>query len=162
MFYFFFRINKQRQMKKYLLIAILFISCNNTKHGFVKSCHDGDTITLQEDGRTERIRLSSIDANELTQPGGPEARQHLADMILGKEVDVTIYTKDKYGRSVGTIYLNGIDVNEKMVTDGYAWVYRKYSSEKLYREELEARAAHLGIWKNENQMPPYLFRKLNK
>lgn len=150
-------------MKKYLLIAILFVSCSKTKHGFVKSAHDGDTISLQQEGRTIKIRLSSIDAPELSQPGGPESRQHLADMILGKEVDVVIYNKDKYGRSVGTIYLNGQDINERMVTDGYAWVYRKYAGDgKLYREEVEARAAHLGIWKIENQMPPYLFRKLNK
>ena len=59
---------------------------------------------------------------------GKEAGAHLRQLLDGKVVSVDIEAIDRYGRSVGTVYLNHQNVNLTMVKDGYAWVYREYSN----------------------------------
>ena len=50
-------------------------------------------------------------------------------------------TTDRYGRIVGRVYINGIDVNQELVVQGYAWVYRKYYNDfELLRLEAKPKA----------------------
>ena len=51
------------------------------------------------------IRLAAIDAPESRQPYGKESKQHLSDMVLGKEVKVEWRKQDRYGRIVGKLML---------------------------------------------------------
>lgn len=54
---------------------------------------------------------------------------------------------DRYGRTVGRVYVDGTDVNAELVRQGYAWVYRKYAEDpKLYELEEEVRKAERGLW----------------
>lgn len=98
----------------------------------VVSVHDGDTATLDCDLGfyvTVRMscRLSGINARELSSPGGPEARDHLAALIPpGTPVTVASVAVDKFGgRFDGIITIDGAQgsVNDRMVADGYAAIW---------------------------------------
>lgn len=139
---------------KYLLIIILFVSC--TSKIKVKRVIDGDTVVSSSG---ERIRLAYEDAPEISQFYGKESKMYLSGLILNKTVLVKRKGKGKYKRTIGIIYLNGLNVNEQMIKAGMCWVYKKYNPEYLYNEELIARSKRLGLWKYNNPMPPCLFRK---
>ncbi len=75
------------------------------------------------------------------------------------------YTDDKdyYGRIIGRVYVENLDVNAEMVRQGYAWVYRKYAKDKaLYRLEEEAQAARKGLWASDHPIPPWEWRRGKK
>jgi endonuclease YncB( thermonuclease family) len=128
--------------------------------GKVVSVHDGDTVTvLDENNHQYKIRLASIDAPERSQAFGQRSREALADKVFGKTIRVDWREHDKYGRTVGTIYLGGRCVNTEMVKEGWAWQYRKYSdSPELAIAEKTARGSGLGLWSKANPEPPWEFR----
>ncbi len=65
---------------------------------------DGDTFIVQNDaGKRERVRLRRVNAPELDEPGGPEARDALEAALLGKRIKLTIYARDKWGRIIAEI-----------------------------------------------------------
>lgn len=142
-------------MKYLSLILIAFISC--TSKISVKYVYDGDTIITT---KYEHIRLAEIDAPELSQQGGYEAKRLLSDLIAGKTIDVKRIVKDKYGRTVGRLYANGLYVNEYMVISGEAWSYKRHG--KIYKEEQEARKQKKGLWRSNNPEPPYKYRLEHK
>jgi micrococcal nuclease len=70
----------------------------------------------------------------------------LADLVFGKTVAVLPIDTDRYGRTVGRVYIDGLDVNEEVVRQGRAWVYRKYARDQsLFTLENQAREARVGI-----------------
>ncbi len=67
---------------------------------------------------------------------------------------------DRYGRIVGRVYVDGIDVNRELVAQGFAWVYRKYSDDaELLELEAQARGKGLGLWTDPNPIPPWDWRR---
>ena len=77
--------------------------------------------------------------------------------------------RDRYGRIVGFILVDGQDVNLTQVKTGMAWFYRYYQKElsrenrKLYAQaEDEARATKKGLWQDKNPMPPWEWRRLHR
>jgi hypothetical protein len=88
---------------------------------------------------------------------GNKAKQALSDKVFGKTVTVKYSEKDRYGRTIGDIYLNGDWINLKMVSEGWAWHYKQYSSDKqLAAAEIAARRAGIGLWADPNQpVPPW-------
>jgi micrococcal nuclease len=99
----------------------------------VLSIHDGDTMTLRIDmGRRilieDSIRLYRINAPELSQAGGKEARDYLRHLVpIGSTVRVQTFrnVEDKYGRWLGDVYLGGVQINDKLVETGHARLYGK-------------------------------------
>jgi len=130
-------------------------------HGQVIGVTDGDTITVLHDGRPETVRLQGIDAPEKSQAFGQRAKQFTASLASGKTVAVRIKDRDRYGRTVGEVTLpDGRNVNQELVRAGYAWWYRRYSSDpRLGTLEAEARAAHLGLWADAHPLPPWEWRR---
>lgn len=119
--------------------------------GKVVGVHDGDTLSLLiSDGasfRQVKVRLAEIDTPESKQPYGQHAKQALSDLTFGKQVRVVVQDTDKYGRTVGRVYVGGLDVNAELVKRGAAWVYRQYSRDpSLLVLEQQARAAKRGLW----------------
>ena len=144
-------------MKSILLLAVLYASLF-AFNGKVVSVHDGDTVTVLQDARQIKVRLYGIDAPELKQPYGKKSKQFLANLIAGEAVEVEENGKDRYKRTIGTIYLNDKDINAQMVENGYAWAYRKFSK-KYAPQESEAKYQKLGLWRDEEPVPPWEFRK---
>lgn len=125
---------------------------------------DGDTVTVDDHGEKRTLRLYGIDAPEKDQEYGMESRQYLYNRIFEKGINIDFISKDRYGRDISVIYMNGENINEAMVKEGYAWWYQDYAKEDLqYREyEKKAREDRKGLWSRKNPVPPWEFRKRNK
>ena len=134
--------------------------------GMVVGVHDGDTLTLLDDSKTQiKIRLAEIDAPESRQPYGSRAKQELSGLVFGRPAAVQVQDIDRYGRTVGRITVDGLDVNAEMVRRGAAWVYRKYAKDQsLFTIEKQARDAKTGLWAlpEAEKMPPWEWRKMSK
>lgn len=119
---------------------------------------DGDTIEIHG----QRIRISAIDAIESRQPCilaggkhwncGRDAAFALSDKIGRAPLACEVKDIDRYGRSVAVCGLDGEDIGAWMVENGWAVAYRRYGTEYVAAEG-RARAAGLGIWRSEFQMP---------
>ena len=133
--------------------------------GKVSKVIDGDTIELltKENPYNHitklKIRLYGIDAPELKQAYGKEAKEFLSALILKQEVSLIIENKDKYDRFVGTLFLKGQDINKEMVKNGYAHAYESFSK-KYLTEQANAKKFKLGLWQDERVMSPSEFRML--
>ena len=119
---------------------------------------DGDTITVLSGKEQTKVRLYGIDAPEKKQDYGQRSKQFLASLIAGQVVEIEPKGKDRYKRTLGTIYYKGQDINAQMVLNGYAWAYVKYS--RIYvDQEKTAREKKLGLWQSSNPTPPWEWRK---
>jgi endonuclease YncB( thermonuclease family) len=157
-------------MRKLLLIFVLFLSNivnAKTIEGLVVGVSDGDTITvLDQQKNTYKIRLQGIDAPEKKQAFGEKSKQSLHDLVHGKQVRIEYDKEDKYGRIVGKITLDDLDICLQQLVLGMAWHYKKYQNEQsvpdrvVYNDaELKSKSLKLGLWAEETPMPPWEFRK---
>src|SRR5262245_23816661 len=106
--------------------------------GKIVSVADGDTVTLLDgDNQQHRIRLAGIDAPEAHQAHGQRSRQHLAELTYRKEAKADCYKRDRYGRSVCTVYVDGQDVGLAQLDAGMAWWFRKYAHEQPPRQRVD-------------------------
>jgi len=95
----------------------------------IESCYDGDTCTTLEG---EKLRLACIDTAELRGPKAQPikaqaAKDYLNNLIAGKEVFIKRITKDRYGRTVAELSINGKNIQKIMFKNGYAKIYSKYA-----------------------------------
>ena len=124
---------------------------------------DGDTITILGAAKAQhKIRLYGIDAPEKSQAFGQKSKQHLSSLVFGKDVCVKYKSLDKYGRILGTVYVDGLDINLEMLRAGLAWHYKRYDNSPVYAAaELEARQNRRGLWADPNPIPPETFRHIS-
>jgi micrococcal nuclease len=152
-----------------IVVGVVASAQAETLSGPVVSISDGDTIEiLIEHGggkRPQRVRLGGIDAPESGQAFGTRAKQHLSRLIGGRHVTAEAHKRDRWGRVVATVYVDGTDVGLAMVEAGFAWWYRKYADEqppsarRAYEAaETAARRARRGLWGDPDPMPPWAFR----
>ncbi len=112
---------------------------------------DGDTITVLHNAVETRIRLQGIDCPEGGEPFSAKAKKFTSAFVFGKEVTVRTAGRDRYGRTVGTVLVDGKDLALALVQAGLAKHTPRYSSDqKLAEAERIAKAAELGIW----SLPP--------
>ncbi len=127
---------------------------------------DGDTITaLDAQNTTIKIRMYGIDAPESKQAFGQKAKQALTTAIATKIVTVIDHGTDIYGRMLGTIWLDGYDINASMVDSGYAWVYRFEDNAIVpgyIKYESAAQKEAKGLWADTNPVPPWQWRQANE
>lgn len=138
---------------------LLWLCLAATLHTTVVRVTDGDTLVVQ--GTPEiRVRLAQIDAPERKQTFGMEAKAALMDLTQGRHITVEYEKTDRYGRVIGQVYVDGVDVNLTMVTQGMAWVYRDYPHTDAYiRAETTAREHGVGLWADAHATPPWVFRR---
>ena len=89
---------------------------------------DGDTIRVEREFRDFDfpVRLLGIVAQETTANKGQESLDWLAGQILGKEITVEMDKFDrvgKFGRLLGTIILNGMNINQLSIDTKHAVVF---------------------------------------
>ena len=70
---------------------------------------DGDTFKTKN-----RIRLEGVDAPELNQSGGEEAKQKLESLILDKDITYEEKARDEYARIVAQVWVDSLNVNDAM------------------------------------------------
>jgi micrococcal nuclease len=131
--------------------------------GVVAGIADGDTIYMWVDGKKVKMRLAQIDAPEKMQPFGNKAEQSLHRLVRGKEVNATWTKLDGYKRPLITLHADGISVNEALVKQGMAWAYTEYLKDRqLLTLQKQAKEARIGLWTEDNPIPPWEWRKHQK
>jgi len=156
--------------------ALASLSAHADFTGKVVAVADGDTITVLRAKEQVKIRLAGIDAPEKAQAFGNVAKQHMSDMVFSKEVRVDDRKKDKYGRTIGRVWVASaecqasdcpktLDAGMALLTMGLAWHYKKYAKEQPEEEreqysfaETEARGKKVGLWSDAEPVPPWEWR----
>ncbi len=107
---------------------------------------DGDTLDIQGG---LRIRLVLVDAPELSETGGPAARDYLTDLCFGSlalidEDDFQI-GDDPYGRILAVVYCEGTNANAALISSGHADTYQRFCSASEFGSE---------AWTGCSSLPP--------
>lgn len=154
------------RMKKLLLVFLLFVNC--LAYAFqatVTRIKDGDTFDAVRKDNDEKVtvRLYGIDCPEKDQKMGKEATDFTSKMIANREVTIEDMGRDRYGRILGIVTVDSDNLNEKLLENGLAWVYRKYCKKTHYYDlEKMARDAGIYIWSDTKAIAPWEWRKMSK
>jgi len=132
----------------------------NELHNVVKVV-DGDTLSLDINGKTETLRLigintpETVDSRKPVECFGKESSDKAKELLTGKKVliekDASQGERDKYDRLLAYIFLeDGTNFNKYMIEQGYAYEYTyntPYKYQKEFKEaELEAKNNERGLW----------------
>jgi micrococcal nuclease len=100
------------------------------------------------------------------QPFGQEAADYVRDLLLGRQVQLDVYGKDRAGRSLSVVWLGDINVNLTLVKEGLAWVAPSLTVTNVRAAlEVAARQAQVGkygLWALPDPEPPWEYRKRHK
>ena len=103
--------------------------------GIVTKVIDGDTLDING----IRIRLALVDTPEINQPGYDRAKQFLQSLCLGKkgELDVDSGQRrgDRHGREIGVVYCDGINTNEKLMSNNLARILVEFCDITEFADE---------------------------
>lgn len=147
-----------------LLILVLLAFFHNppplTITAKVVKVVDGDTFdVLDSTSKTIRIRMNGIDAPEKKQAFGEASRKQLASLCAGKRVRIVKYSTDRNKRWIADSYVDGISLSHRMVQEGMAWHFVKYSSDTtLAILQQQARAKKIGLWSDPHAIAPWDYR----
>lgn len=143
---------------KHIIIAILFITSTLFYYQItepksslitaqVTKITDGDTLTLND---STKVRLLGINTPEKSQPFYQEAKNFLTSLAANQTIQLETKGQDKYRRTLGYIFKDSININEKILQNGLATLYyydKDNHYQKLKQAEQFARENSLGIWK---------------
>lgn len=123
---------------------------------------DGDTLDVRfgtgRDSRIERVRLLGVDTPETHHPTkpvgcfGPEASDFTTAALAGHVVDLEtdVETRDKYGRLLAFVIVDGRRFNDVLLERGYARLLvippNGAHAREMLAEELDARRHSRGLW----------------
>lgn len=126
----------------------------------VASFEDGDTITVDMNGKTERIRMIGVDTPETQDPRKPvqcfgKAASAFTKQLIGTnpvrlEADNLSDNRDRYNRLLRHVYLpDGRLVQAEIIKAGYGFAYTSFpftKSNEFKVYENEARQQSKGLW----------------
>ena len=131
--------------------------------GWVSWVVDGDTVLLMRQGEQEpvKLRIDGIDAPEICQVGGLQSRDAMVRLALRKSVEVDDRGQDIYGRQVGRLSADGVDLGAEMVRSGMAWAYRFQTGKGPYAGlQQQAEKQKKGVFASDDEpISPPDFRK---
>lgn len=162
-----FRGRAGRLLAFILILAFQIVSARfsfaATVQGRCVGVSDGDTVTLLVGRKEEKVRLFGIDAPEKAQPFGLRAKQYASSLVFGRQVTLERSDTDRYGRTVGKVFVNGRSLNEEMLRAGLAWHYAAYSHDPGFAMlERRARLERRGLWADPIPVPPWEFRRVKR
>lgn len=113
---------------------------------------DGDTIEVELDGLSHKVRYIGMNTPEMDEFCGPEAKTLNASLVEGQTVRLVkdVSETDRFGRLLRYVYIGDIFVNAELVSLGYAGA-ATYPPDVAYADlfvqlEAEARAGGRGCW----------------
>lgn len=135
--------------------------------GHVIYVGDGSTITVVNlKGQQLRVSLAGIDAPRRGQAFFRQSTDNLTKLTRHKKVLVQWHRKDRYGRLIGVVSLNGRDISLEQIRAGCAWRVPEYASEQTRREQIAyekaektARAQRLGLWLDPSPVAPWEWQR---
>lgn len=144
-------------------IALLQLITGSVYAERVVRVKDGDSIVVASAGREVDVRIADMDAPELDQAYGEEAKSALVELVDGRQVRLELVGGDVYRRIVANVFVKDRDVAAAMVERGLAWVRRAYApASRLISLEDQARVARKGLWSDPHPTPPWVWRKIGK
>jgi micrococcal nuclease len=145
-----------------VLLALSVSATAGDFAGVVTHVTDGDSLWVRPatGGAPRQVRIEGIDAPEICQAFGTEARDALAARVLRRQVKVRSRASDSYQRILGQVSLGDDDLGAWMAGRGYAWSYRFRDSPGPYAmQQARAQKAGLGLWRTGAPVSPREFRK---
>lgn len=122
------------------------------------SCHDGDNCRFQTPAGVVNARFWGIDAPELKQPFGPEARDYAAQLMTGQDVALRCRGKS-FDRQVCSLSVNSQSIQDTMVKAGLAWDDPRYSKGQFSASQRAAQQSKRGLWSQSNPQAPKCYRR---
>ena len=147
-----------------LLLPLLAVAEPRTYTGVVTHVSDGDTVWVRpaRGGPPVQLRLLGVDAPEICQRFGRQAREALERQVLHRRVTVEERGRDGYDRVLARLRRSGQDVNGWLVAQGLAWSHRYRHQPGPYQAlQEQARAARRGLWAADRPLEPRDFRRLH-
>jgi endonuclease YncB( thermonuclease family) len=153
------------------LIALLFLTVavgqpragdEGVFYGPLVRVKDGDSLVVKVQGVAMEFRLADIDAPEIDQPYGQQAKRELASLAAGRQLVLKPVDTDRYGRTIAHVWNGDRYLNEALVRRGAAWFYPEFAKGKaLYDVELQARDAKTGLWTlpSKDRVEPWVWRE---
>lgn len=142
-----------------VLILILLTSVVSAETITVTRVVDGDTLVSQ-DGR--RFRLWGVDAPELDQPYGAQAKLELETLLLGRQCDVIASRPGAWGRTDAVLAWRGLEVQAWLLRRGAVWVEPRYSTPEQRSRWTPvqdiARKGPSGLHSERDAVHPWLWR----
>ncbi|MCB0491883.1 MAG: thermonuclease family protein [Cyclobacteriaceae bacterium] len=129
--------------------------------GKVVSVIDGNTFELEtENKELYKIILYGIDCPEMGQPFSEAAKAQLEKLILKQTLTVTVQGKNRYGIRQGYfVNKNRVDPRNILLKNGLAWTAEQNSIQDLEDLRLEAMVLKVGIWTEDEPVPPWIYRR---
>ncbi len=124
----------------------------------VKQVGDGDSIVVSKGGLLYRVQIAGIDAPELLQEYGREARDFVDELIRGQKVTLEILEETGNRAWIARVSVNGKDIAESLVEAGLAWTSDSSQSKELETAQKRARSQGEGLWAHSNPTPPWEYR----
>src|SRR3972149_8622524 len=121
----------------------------------IKQVLDGDTIVLSNG---EAVRLIGVDAPEINHPGipaqtfGKESKECLRRLAEGHDCTLEYEAgnlRDKYGRLLAYVFVEGKLLNAELIRRGYAYAHRRFPFQRqaeFLALEAKARKTRSGLW----------------
>jgi hypothetical protein len=120
---------------------------------------DGDTIVVAGDAGKSVVDLAAIDAPELGQPSGSEARELVVELARGNPVVVELTGTGADGHPAGRVVVGDTDLAMALLAAGLAWHDTLHDDqEALVIEQIKARGSRTGLWSGEDPVPPWDWR----
>ena len=129
-----------------LLALALSGAANAQLVGVVVGVPDGDTLAVRIDRQVLNIDLKNVDAPEVGQPYGANARDSLAELCDAKTIALDELGIDRERHIFGEVHRGGIDAGEEQVRRGMAWARPPVAQSPLREMQAKARAAQVGLW----------------
>lgn len=148
-----------------LWLALAAGAAAATLQGVVIVVVDGDTVLFKPDHYAAasrafmKIRLAAIDAPEADQPHGEAATRALSEWLLNRRVRIETVATDDYGRTVGRIWLDDLDINAELVRQGHAWASTWRGQAELRALQAEAKRQRRGLWQDDEAVQPWVWRR---
>jgi hypothetical protein len=115
---------------------------------------------LDLQGVRTAVDLRAVDAPELAQPFGPEARALISDLALDREVTVELAAPAGGAVPAGRAVVDGTDLAVTLLAAGLAWHDTIHdSTESLVVEQIKARSARVGLWSDPEPVAPWVWRE---
>lgn len=121
---------------------------------------DGDTIAVNMNGHSEKVRMIGVDTPETHKPNtpvqcfGPDASAYTKRRIGLDKVklvaDPLTTDRDRYNRLLRYVYLvDGTNLDQAIIRDGYGFYYPYFAfsqSREFDKAQSSAKAENKGLW----------------
>jgi len=132
--------------------------------GTVRYVADGDSLGFAptRGGTPLAVRLHGVDAPEICQAWGPEARAALQRKVAGRTLRLQVRGRDDRGRLLAQLRDGEVDIGQRLVAQGHAWSHRfRHDRGPYVQQERVAQALGRGLHAEPGVRTPREFRRVH-